>query len=205
MSFYRYNREEIEATIRMLAERFPKCFVENPQLCRPLKRNILADLEQADFPAAHDLIAAAVNWYESNFSYLYALQAGAKRIDLNGKEVGTVTELEQAAALKKIKERKKFLSERYGGYNATKTLATLHAAGRIPDDQLRKLEAPPIPVKTKPAAAPELTRVHEALAAAQTAWAGSGDTSLRAALTSAALGVVIKEAQSVIDSFTDTK
>ena len=60
-----------------------------------------------------------------------------------------------------------------------------------------------MPVKMKPPAAPELTRVHEALTAAEAAWAGPGDTSLRVALTSAALSVVIKEAQSVIDGFTN--
>jgi sRNA-binding protein len=202
MSFYRPNREESEAIIRMLADRYPKCFFENSRLRRPLKRNILADLEQAGFPAAHDLIRAAVDRYEGHFGYLYALQAGTKRIDLDGKEVGTVTESEEAVALKKIKEGQKLLIER-NGHNATKTVAALHAAGRISDDQLRKLEAPPMPVKAKPPAAPELTRVHEALAAAEAAWAGPGDTSLRAALTSAALGVVIKEAQSVIDGFTN--
>jgi sRNA-binding protein len=200
---YRFTREETEDTICKLAEAFPKCFFEDPQLRRPLKKNILVDLEQAGFPAAHDLIRAALDWYESHFGYLYALHAGAKRIDLNGKEVGTVTELEQAAALKKITEGKKLRKER-NGFNATKTVAALHAAGRIPDDQLRKLDAPPMPI-TRPPTAPELKRVHEALAAAESAWTGSGDANLRAALTSAALGIVMKEAQSVIDSFTDAK
>jgi sRNA-binding protein len=163
---------------------------------RPLKRNILVDLEQAGFPAAHELIAAAVDWYQGHFGYLFALQAGAKRLDLDGKEVSTVTESEQDAALKKIKEGQKAFIER-NEHNATKTLATLRAARRIPDDQLRKLEAPPMKVPS------ELTRLHEALAAADAAWAGPGDTGLRTALTSAALTVVIKEAQSLINSFTN--
>jgi sRNA-binding protein len=180
MNLYRYTREETEELIRFLAERFPKCFFEDPRLRRPLKKNILADLEQAGFPAAQDLTRAAIDWYQSHFGYSYALHAGAKRIDLNGNEVGTVTESEQAAARKKIAERKKLLFIERNGHNATKTVGALHAAGRIPDDQLRKLEAPPMPVKTKPTTAPEFARVQEALAAAEAAWTGSGDASLRA-------------------------
>src|SRR5262249_58940733 len=196
--FYRYNRAEVGDVIRLLADKYPKSFFENPRLRRPLKRNILADLEQAGFPAPRDLTAAAVNFYQGHFGYLLALQAGAKRIDLEGKEVGTVTELEQDTACKKFKEGQKAHSEK-NAYNATKTLATLHAARRIPDDQLRKLEAP---IPAKPSVPSELTRLHEALAAADAAWAGPGDKSLRDAMTSAALGVVIKEAQSLINSFT---
>jgi ProP effector len=184
MNVYRHNREEIEAVIRMLVDRYPKCFFQNPRLRRPLKKNIAADLERADFPASPDLIAAAVDWYMSHFGYLYGLQAGAKRIDLEGNEVGTVTELEQAAAQRKIKEGLRSVNER----NAARTVAALPAAAcRLPE-----LRTPPAP--------PELTGVQEALAAAKAAWSGLGDDSLRVALTSAALGVVIKEAQRVINS-----
>jgi sRNA-binding protein len=197
---YRYNREESEAVIRMLAEKYPKSFFVDPRLRRPLKQNILVDLERDGFPVAHDLITAAVDWYKSHFGYLYALQAGAKRVDLEGKEVGTVTESEQAGAQKEIQERKKLLNER-NGLNAAKTLVALHAARRIPDDQLRKLEAPSMTPKAKaPPTLPDLIRLHEAVAAADAAWTGPGDANLRAALTSAALGIVIKEAQSVINS-----
>ena len=200
MRAYRYNREESEAVIRMLTDRYPKCFFQNPKLRRPLKRNIQADLELAGFPAAHELITAALDWYKSHFGYQYALQAGAKRIDLEGNEVGTVTESEQAGAQKEIQERKKLLNER-NGLNAAKTLVALHAARRIPDDQLRKLEAPSMTPKAKaPPTLPELIRLHEAVAAADAAWTGPDDANLRAALTSAALGIVIKEAQSVINS-----
>jgi sRNA-binding protein len=200
MRTYRYSREESEAVIRLLAEKYPKCFFENPRIRRPLKPNILVDLERDGFPAAHDQITAALDWYRSHFGYLYALQAGAKRIDLDGKEVDTVTEVEQNAAQKKIQEGQKLVSER-NEHNAAKTLMALHAAGRIPDDQLRKLEAPSMTAKAKaPPTPPELMRLHEAVAAADAAWTGPGDAILRAALTSAALGIVIKEAQSVINS-----
>src|SRR5262245_49692147 len=124
MRAYRYNREESEAVIRMLTDRYPKCFFQNPKLRRPLKRNIQADLELAGFPAAHEVITAALDWYKSHFGYQYALQAGAKRIDLEGNEVGTVTESEQAGAQKEIQERKKLLNER-NGLNAAKTLVAL--------------------------------------------------------------------------------
>jgi hypothetical protein len=74
----------------------------------------------------------------------------------------------------------------------------LHAAGRIPDDQVRKLDAPM--TKTAKTIAPELTRLHEAVMAASTTLTGSGDPGLRSAMAAAALNVVRQEAQRVIDS-----
>jgi sRNA-binding protein len=199
---YRFNREENEDVIRKLAEQYPKCFFVDPRQRRPLKKNILADLQNDGFPAAYELMSAAIEWYMSHFSYRYALEAGAKRIDLNGKEVGTVTEQEHIAAQKKIQDDHQKLAER-NQLNAIRTSSALHAAGRIPDDQLRKLDAPPMPVAKPPKAAastpaPELARIYEALAAANTAMTGDSDPDLRAALGCAALGVVIKEAQRII-------
>jgi ProP effector len=105
---YRPNREENEETIRMLVDRYPKCFFADPRLRRPLKKNITADLQQDGFPATYELIAGAVEWYQSHFGYQYSLETGARRINLNGKEVGTVTEQEHLAAEKKIKEARRF-------------------------------------------------------------------------------------------------
>ncbi len=60
----------------------------------------------------------------------------------------------------------------------------------------------PAPTRKAPIAiAPELVRLHEAFAAANRMLAGQHDEALRAAMTAAALGVVIKEAQRVIDGF----
>jgi sRNA-binding protein len=108
---YLPNRDESEQTIRLLAERYPKCFFFDPRQRKPLKRGIVLDLEKDGFPEAA-YAARAVDWYQSHFGYQYALQAGVKRIDLHGKEVGTVTEQEQYAAQTKIKEDKQKKSQR---------------------------------------------------------------------------------------------
>jgi sRNA-binding protein len=99
---YRPNREESEAVIAALAESYPRCFFTNPQQRRPLKKNIVADLQKDGFGAASELLTAAISWYESHFSYQHNLQAGTKRVDLRGREVGTVTREEQLAAQKKV-------------------------------------------------------------------------------------------------------
>jgi sRNA-binding protein len=54
---------------------------------------------------------SAVSWYQGNFEYQYALQAGNRRIDLDGKEVDTVTEQDQRDAEKYIAERKRLQRE----------------------------------------------------------------------------------------------
>jgi sRNA-binding protein len=105
------NRTESEDTIHMLAERFPKCFSEDPRMRRPLKKDILVDLQREGLLAPS--FRSAVGWYQGNFGYQYALQAGAKRIDLDGKEVDTVTEQEQRDAEKYIAERKRMQRENH--------------------------------------------------------------------------------------------
>src|SRR5262249_1167816 len=109
---YKFERREVEYGVHVLVEKDPQCFFDNPRQRRPLKKNIVADLEKDGCPLAPELIAASVDWYQSHFGYQYALEVGSKRLDLNGKEVGTVTALEQAAARKKIQEIQEKLNER---------------------------------------------------------------------------------------------
>jgi sRNA-binding protein len=201
---YRPTREESEHTIRLLVDRYPTCFFADPQHRRPLKKNILADLQKDGVPVARELLVPAVDWYRSHFGYLYALQAGAKRIDLSGKETGTVTEQEQYAAQIKIQEGKHKLGEQHR--NAVETIRSLHAQGRISSDDVKKLDAPPTPQERpmkvkegKTAPAPVLERVYEALAAADALLAKDCDA-LRSAMAAAALLVVVKEARRVVDS-----
>jgi sRNA-binding protein len=190
------TRQENEDVIRMLADRYPKCFFNEPKLRRPLKLDIIADLQKDEAILEYELIAAGVEWYQSNFGYLHSLQTGAKRLDLNGREVSTVTEQEYIAALANIK-----LAHQKRNANAAATVQALHAAGRIPDDQVRKLDAPPMTKTTaKATIAPELTKLYEAVIAASTTLSGSGDPGLRAAMAAAALNVVRQEAQRVIES-----
>jgi sRNA-binding protein len=95
---YQYNREDKETAIEQLAELYPKAFSIDPDQRRPLKRNIVNDLEKAGAPLAPTLMRTAVDFYQSHFSYQYKLQTGARRVDLHGKECVPVTQSEQAAA-----------------------------------------------------------------------------------------------------------
>src|SRR5262249_51852837 len=148
---------------------------------------------------ATELIGASVDWYKSHISYQYSLEAGAKCLDLNGREAGTVTELEHRTAQKKIQEINEKLAERHL-LNPIKTTSTLAAARRIPEDQLKKIDAP-IVSKTKPPVRPELTPLYEAVLAANTAMSTPlSNSNMRVAITAAVIGVVIKEAQRVIDN-----
>jgi sRNA-binding protein len=194
---YKPTRQETEDVIRMLADSYPKCFFEEQKLRRPLKHNILADLHADGIPLAREPVEAAVGWYQGSFGYLYSLQAGAKRIDLNGAEVSTVTEREYMVALAEIKAIKATQHQRR---SATETVATLHAAARLSDDDVKKLDAPMIPKATKAVIAPELTKLYEAVMAANATLSGPGDENLRSAMAAAALGFVCKEAQRVMGS-----
>jgi sRNA-binding protein len=189
---YKFTRKVIEEAIRKLADTYPKCFFEEPKLRRPLKHTILADLQKDGVPLAQELTATAVEFYQSNFSYQYSLYAGNKRIDLNGVEVGTVTEQEHMTARATIKTAQQ-------KRNATATLAALHAAGQLSDDAVRKLDVPMIPKATK-AVTPELAKLYEAVMAADVTLSGPGDDDLRSAMAATALGFVCKEAQRLIDS-----
>ena len=190
---YKFSRQQIEEAIRKLADTYPKCFFEDPKLRRPLKHNILADLQKDGVPLAQDLTTTAVEFYQSNFSYQYSLHAGNKRIDLNGVEVGTVTEQEHMTARAVIKAARQ-------KRNATETVAALHAAGQLSDDAVKKLDAPMIPKATKAVVAPEVTKLYEAVMAANATLNGPGDENLRSAMAAAALGFVCKEAQRVMGS-----
>jgi sRNA-binding protein len=64
---YRYNRQEIESAIELLAELYPKCFFLDPRQRRPLKHNIVADLIKDGVQLAHELLHAAIQWYQTHF------------------------------------------------------------------------------------------------------------------------------------------
>jgi sRNA-binding protein len=168
--------------------------LHNSATARPLKKNIVADLQKDGVAMAADLIDAAVNWYQSHIGYQYCLKAGAKRLDLAGNEAGTVTESEQHVAEKKIQEiNESRLAER----NSIRTTSSLVESRRIPDDQLKKIDAPTV---SRPIVLPELKALYEAVLAANAVMSASvGKSNMRDAITTAAIGVVIKEAQRIID------
>src|SRR6516162_3008269 len=92
-----YPREHLEQCVRYLADKYPACFFEDPGQRRPLKTNIVADLQK---DGVSEGILAGVSYYVRHFGYLRCLQAGAERVDLNGKKAGVVTEQEMLNAEK---------------------------------------------------------------------------------------------------------
>jgi sRNA-binding protein len=138
---YKFDRQELEDAIQKLAELYPKTFFVIPSQRRPLKRNIVADLERDGAPIASELISTAVSWYESHYGYKYAIQTGAKRVDLTGADCGTVTatecqEAQQQIAADKKRQREKNLNR------PIETMTRLHQTRHATDDDLRKIDAP---------------------------------------------------------------
>jgi sRNA-binding protein len=107
-----FHRDERDAGIEILATKYPACFFVQPQMRQPLKRTILSDLIKDTPPAEQELLGVSLKWYEDHFGYHYSLKAGAKRIDLNGRDAGVVTPHEAKAAQDYIHSRQKELRER---------------------------------------------------------------------------------------------
>jgi sRNA-binding protein len=107
-----YHRDERDAGVEILATKYPACFFLQSQMRRPLKRAILSDLIKDTAPAERELLTVSLQWYMEHFGYHYSLRPGAKRVDLNGKEVGVVTETEARNAQTYIRSRQKELQER---------------------------------------------------------------------------------------------
>jgi ProP effector len=88
------HRTDRDAGVKYLADRFPGCFFEEPALRRPLKRDIIDDLEKENVLDREKLVQV-LDWYQSHFVYRRSLIAGAERVDLAGKKTGTATPKEQ--------------------------------------------------------------------------------------------------------------
>lgn len=94
MYYHQHQRDEF---VRYLAEMFPKCFFEEPDHRRPLKHNIIDDLE-ARKVLDRDKLLQTLDWYTGHFTYSRILIAGAERVDLDGTKAGVVTMKEQQDA-----------------------------------------------------------------------------------------------------------
>jgi sRNA-binding protein len=187
------TRSESEDAIRMLAERYPKCCFEDPKMRRPLKKDILADLQREGLLAPS--FRSAVGWYQGNFGYQYMLQAGNKRIDLDGKEVDTVTEQEQRDAEKYIAERKRVQRENHSNLAIPMT-TPLHKA----NDTLRRATAPHTATRTTTMDVDSpLARLMALVEGVDRALTDTADPALRAAFGLAGLKAVAAEVQAQID------
>jgi hypothetical protein len=92
---------------------FPKAFFEDGRKRRPLKPNILADIERL---GCNELIGTdvgkAVEYYMSHLGYQIGLsEAGTIRIDLDGRPVIKVTEQEARTAQQRVVEIKKAMTD----------------------------------------------------------------------------------------------
>jgi sRNA-binding protein len=192
-AIYQPSRTESENVILMLCKHYPACFFEKNEQRRPLKQNIVTDIiRDADFEAAPELITAAVEWYEGHISYAYATIAGAKRIDLDGNGVGTITIEEALVARQRVNE---FNAKRRAVQGPARILEEMRASGQISDCAAKMPEAPPMASnKTKAATtAPEFALLYETLMAANAAVVGIGDPAMRAVVAKTLLDVVIEK------------
>jgi hypothetical protein len=146
MKYRLTTKEGRDSVIALLAKQYPACFFAEPKLRRPLKETILADLLDAGLPLTIEEIVEAVHWYRFSFGYQYALQAGTKRVDLTGKEAGTVTPTEQRAAELYIAKRREEMQAR-DLPPAVKPPIDLHKGRKIPDHALRNITVFPAPLK----------------------------------------------------------
>jgi sRNA-binding protein len=96
-------RYELEDLVSELSFSYPKCFFTDQFNKRPLKKNIMLDLENDSMRQDDGKLNAALTFYTRDWNYESKLQAGAKRIDLDGNEVGTVTETEACEARERVK------------------------------------------------------------------------------------------------------
>jgi sRNA-binding protein len=115
-------RERLEEAVGWLAGEYPKTFVLNGKLRLPLKIGIEADLRQ---DGADATAIAALEFYQQSWDYLQCLQAGAKRVDLDGVKVGTVTAQEASAAQKQLTEEQTEVARRRSESNSSTLPASL--------------------------------------------------------------------------------
>jgi sRNA-binding protein len=195
----RPSREANEQINRMLCEHYPKCFFEDPRQRLPLKQKIVDDIiNDQDLDVSPGLITAAVDWYKSNIGYAgFAMSIpGAKRINLDGKAVGTVTESEAVAAQQRLDEFHRGKNERVP-QSPARTLHEPHASG-LPETVVKKLEPSAAQPRSKmAAAAPEFVPLFDTLATANAAVVGITDPAMRAVVVKATLDVVSKKLEQV--------
>ncbi len=209
-----FPKEILLEAVRHLADKYPACFFEDPRQRRPLKSSIISDLEG---DGATDELIAGADFYTRDWDYQRCLQAGAERVDLNGKKAGVVTEQEQRNARRRVREEKAALSSKISPVSALKSLS------RAADDTLNKvasLQPPseprdgPAPSKPDPELLPAspavqtaestssspLARLQKLASTAAHLHADTEDETLRSALTVATLKLLADEARKVITS-----
>ncbi len=98
-------KEDLNAALARLAERFPQTFeLEGYRPHRPLKVGIAADLVTRCPELDRRVLSAALGAYARRVMYLRGLVAGAARVDLDGNPVGEVSSRDAEDAAAKLAE-----------------------------------------------------------------------------------------------------
>jgi sRNA-binding protein len=198
-----YHRDERDEFVGYLATMFPRCFFEDSEQRLPLKKDIVADLEQRCNVTATTL-TQMIDWYTSDFAYQRKLLSGAERIDLDGKRAGTVTSSEQEAALRKVAARKKEMAERRAALSSPPAPVKPPATnGHAPDGET--MSKTPDPLGKITAAdllnlPPAIRDMHQALTVAGDILVSERYAALRPVLAVAALKEIIRGAEELIGS-----
>ena len=207
MSYRPPNREESEEGVRILAKRYPKCFFTTPEQRRPLKKKIIDDLLKDGVPIAREILPAIVERYQTHLGYHLCLQAGRKRIDLNGKEVGTVTPTEQIAAEKEVLAiRAKMKRDR----ELNAALPPVKLGATEFSQFVQKINPPQPAMSSKPMITPtpvmhpKVTRIYDSILAASAAMFAVQNPAMLTPIIVAMMRVIIEEAQAVIDNASQT-
>ena len=195
-------REQLEESIRELADKYPKCFIVNGPMRLPLKVGIASDLRQDD---VDEHTISAIGFYTQSWNYLECLQAGAARVDLDGGKAGVVTEQEASAAQRRLAEGQAEVARRRSAPSSFTPPAFLNSKHSIsqPCESALPKEVRPAPSAEKPSAeSPKATsplaRLQGILQSASDIAARTEDETLRTALTTTALKVLVGEAEKVI-------
>jgi ProP effector len=197
-------REQLEESIRELADMYPRCFITNGRMRLPLKIGIEADLRQDDVD--EDTISA-VSFYTQSWNYLQCLQAGAERVDLDGIKAGVVTEQEASAARKRYQEGQAEVARRRSAPSSSPPAFLISRRSPRPPCEPGVPEEAPAPPAEKPAeesprATLSLARLQKTLQLASDVAAGAGEESLRTALVVTALKILIGDAEKAITTLT---
>ena len=135
------RKQQLDATIARLCERFPKTFFMLERKRVPLKVGIYDDLVAAlGGEIARWLIKAALKEYVWNLSYRQSQLQNRPRLDLNGEPCGEVSEADARSAASDVAARAAIYRER-------KRLAKAQAKAAAP---VKETSAPPSPPPAPP-------------------------------------------------------
>jgi ProP effector len=131
------DRQKAKETIKLLAERWPRCFFLWGYQRRPLRIGILDDLLPL-VSLGEDDLKAALRRYTAANGYLRACIEGADRVGLDGNAAGTVDAKHAAHAQKVLAERERRRlkkQEKQAKEKATQRPQTTAAMGSEPTER----------------------------------------------------------------------